>query len=491
MASKHAARLGGDDYQHLYSWWLVLGLKLPDEHIQKVIVENREAGSVDDVTVHYEPNLKRADRFYQIKYHVDAAKTYSAKAFQAELLQKFWNTWHQLRQNNPDRMVELYLVSNWSWDRKEKPTIWINSATGHIDVHEFFSAFAEPVATIRQNWQEQLRASDEEFKAFIGCLYLRLQLSEPILKHELIVERMKRLKLKTDKGALSDAFDIVPQWIKDGKHEITLQRLEEALNRSNLYLPEEQERYISIYVETIARIQPERTPDYSFKWMNYFIDGDKAGEKGHQLKDPANWNKLLNELYKTRNAINQRSTCRLIRVSGKSRLCAWFAFGFTFSSVADYTLELDIPHQQWRTDAEASADFSLSIADGQDPLYGETIAGTGNTLAIGISAETKSDQDIRRYLEQQNEQVNALLLLQTNPGRLRDAGDAVALANSVKRYASAFVKQHAAQRLLLFYLGPTSGACFIGYRLNKVCPEIQIMEYQPGQGYAPSFRLTS
>ena len=179
-------------------------------------------------------------------------------------------------------------------------------------------------------------------------------------------------------------------------------------------------------------------------------------------------------------------------MSGKSRLSPWFAFGFTFSSVADYTIELEIPGQHWRTDAEASADFSLSVADGQDPLYGKTIAGTGNTLAIGISAETTSDQDIRRYLrEQQNEPINALLLLHTNPDRLRGAGDAVALANSVKRYASAFVKQHAAQRLLLFYLGPASGACFIGHRLNKVCREIQIMEYQPGQGYAPSFRLTS
>lgn len=386
-------------------------------------------------------------------------------------------------------MVELYLVSNWSWDRKEKPTLWIDPATGCIDVDEFFSASTGPVATIRQNWQEQLGASKEEFKAFISSLYLRLQYSEPILRYELIAERMKRLKLRTDIGALFNAVDIVRQWIKDEKHEITVQRLDAALNRFNLHLPEEQERCIAIHMETIAKTKPERTPDYSFDWLDYFVDGDKPGEKGHQLKDPANWNKLL---YETRNEINQKTTCRLIKVGGKSRLCAWFAFGFTFSSVADYTIELEIPHQQWRTDAEASADFSLSVADGQDPLYGKTIAGTGNTLAIGISADTKSDQDIYRYLQQQqNEQINALLLLHTNPGRLRGAGDAVALANSVKRYASAFVKQHAAQRLLLFYLGPAGGACFIGHRLNKVCREIQIMEYQPGQGYAPSFRLTS
>jgi hypothetical protein len=182
----------------------------------------------------------------------------------------------------------------------------------------------------------------------------------------------------------------------------------------------------------------------------------------------------------------------LIKAGGKSRLSPWFAFGFIFSSVADYTIEIEIPTQQWRTDAEENPNFSLIVADGQDPLYGETITGLGNTVAIGISLETTFGEDVQRYLqEQQNEQVNSLLLVHTNPAKLNQAGDAIALANQVKRYASAFVKQHAAQRLLLFYRGPVSGACFIGHRLNKVCREIQIMEYEPAQGYIPSFCLTS
>jgi hypothetical protein len=256
--------------------------------------------------------------------------------------------------------------------------------------------------------------------------------------------------------------------------------------------PEEQERSITIHMETITKTKPTRMPDYSFDWLDYFVDSGRPGEKGHQLKDPKNWHKLLHELYAVRNEINQETTCRLIKAGGKSRLSPWFAFGFIFSSVADYTIEIEIPTQQWRTDAEENPNFSLIVADGQDPLYGETLTGLGNTVAIGISLETTFGEDVQRYLqEQQNEQVNSLLLVHTNPAKLNQAGDAIALANQVKRYASAFVKQHAAQRLLLFYRGPVSGACFIGHRLNKVCREIQIMEYEPAQGYIPSFCLTS
>jgi CBASS immunity sensor of nucleotide second messenger signals len=52
----------------------------------------------------------------------------------------------------------------------------------------------------------------------------------------------------------------------------------------------------------------------------------------------------------------------------------------------------------------------------------------------------------------------------------------------------AFLKRWQARRLLVFYFGPLSGACFLGHRLNAVCQEVQIMEDQQ-PGYAPSFTL--
>src|SRR5438045_5045702 len=135
--SDPAPILAGFDYQHLYSWWLILGLKLPDENVQKIIVENVHASHVDDVTTHsepkpldavtinYEPGTTQPDRFYQVKYHVDHRKAYSSKNLikatpgQKSLLEKFWLTWKKLRLQTPGREVELYLISNWVWADKD------------------------------------------------------------------------------------------------------------------------------------------------------------------------------------------------------------------------------------------------------------------------------------------------------------------------------------------------------------------------------------
>ena len=125
-------------------------------------------------------------------------------------------------------------------------------------------------------------------------------------------------------------------------------------------------------------------------------------------------------------------------------------------------------------------------------LNGEVLDSEGSTVAVGISVTGSLDEDVRAYLAHRTERVSALLLLRPEGelGRkcLRSAGDVIALADKVKNYVRAFVKKWAATRLLLFYFGPLSGACFMGHRLNAVCQEIQIMEDQQ-PGYAPSFLL--
>ena len=42
--------------------------------------------------------------------------------------------------------------------------------------------------------------------------------------------------------------------------------------------------------------------------------------------------------------------------------------------------------------------------------------------------------------------------------------EAVAMADRVKKTVRAFVKYHGAMQVLLRYLGPLSGVCFIGIR---------------------------
>lgn len=501
MSSRHAARIGGDDYQHLYSWWLALGLKFQDQKIAKVTIEDKDARSVDDVTVQYEVGTNVPDRFYQIKYHVDSRDEYSAERLvdpgqsKESMLEKFWYTWQHLRKDTPERKVELYLVSNWTWGQDGLGE-WVGGLTDRINVDKFLAP--KPSANIqhiRTLWQKKLKANDQDFREFIGCLHFRLGYSASVLVNEQVVERMRHLGLKTDLASLKVNSSIVRDWLKKGQHEITLETLNRTLKEYNLHLPVEEDRCVTIYMESIEAQKYEREPDDTLAWRDYFTDRTD-GKGGHQLKDPKNWNAvLLPQLYALADKINRETDCRFLRVRGKARNSCWFAFGSVFSEVASYTLEVgQAPGVFWRTDAQASKSFSFRITSENASPYGEVLhEKESDTVAIGISINDQLDESVRRYLiEKSDEKVAALLLLTKNDSkqRIQNAGEVVALAESVKLYARALVNHWRARRLLVFYLGPSGGACFIGHQLNAIRAEIQIMEDQD-PGYEPSFLLSN
>ena len=251
--------------------------------------------------------------------------------------------------------------------------------------------------------------------------------------------------------------------------------------------PENPQRsFTLVHLSTIASQDFESTPDYTLDWRPYFSGAES--KRDHQLSDPADWNaRLLPELYALEAKINKRPP--LVRVYGRARLSAWFAFGYVFAEVANYTLDVEQKGDFWRTDTPKSLDFSLASTNDDGSGRGQPLDGAGGTVAVGISVNRPLDQQVNDYFKDRGEPVAALLLLKTAPDHLRNARDAVALAELAKRHISTFADTWNAQRLLFFYAGPASAACFIGHRMNAVCREIQVMEHT-NPGYAPSFLLT-
>ncbi len=163
--------------------------------------------------------------------------------------------------------------------------------------------------------------------------------------------------------------------------------------------------------------------------------------------DPADWNgKMMPELQALEARVSSETKKRLVRARGLARLSAWFAFGHVFCEVAGYTIEVDQQGQFWQTDATPSADFTLS-SNGPD---GEAIDADGETVAVGVSVSGDLEGDIRRHLEHRTQKVKAVLFVRPtrNLDRhcLRDAADAVALADGVKTMMREFAKRHGAKR---------------------------------------------
>lgn len=503
MANQVIPRLTGDDYQHLYSWYQVLSLLRPRDCVKRVRVEDADAGSIDDVTLFHERGAdNRAEVyefFFQVKYHENQKQSYStdvlleANGKSRSLLQKFWDTWKRLRTDDPTRRIELYLVSNWSWHPEaDKIGQCISGQDDRLASAFFDSGPKSDIGKQRERWRKHLDASADDFTAFAKTLHFRLGEGSWRQLNELVAQRMEHLRLKHDDNALAISAGIVRDWIRSKRGDITIDVLEKVLKERDLYAPDSAEACATVYLNTIKERMFDLRPDFILDWRRYFVG--TSDNKGHQLEDPRNWNTaLLPELRSVAHQVSTATPCRLIRARGLARLSAWSAFGFVFSEVGGFTIEVEQQDAHWRTDVEPSPNFKLIAAEEVFATSGGVAHDAPTTVACGVSVTGALDEDVRRHLGATPELgVSALLLLRPDRelGRsaLQSAGDAVALARRTKTQMRDFVKRFNATRLLLYYFGPLSGACFIGHQLNAVCRQIQVMEDQQ-PGYAPSFLL--
>lgn len=458
--------------------------------MRSVIVEDPDAAHVDDITTLYGSSANRPDVFMQVKYHTDQRGQYSTNfllqketANSRSLLEKFFTTWKKLKKDA--RQVELQLISNWSWDGADDIRDCIQGKDTALSSEFFTASVKSKVGKTRERWRNHLRAEPEEFGAFARTLRFRVGFDCFDEVAERVAERMDHLSLKCDAAALGASVGAVRDLIKWGPSEVDAARLDELLQRYDLVRPAESERASAVYLTTVKTQQFEIAPDFHLDWRRYFAGDDT--KKGHAVIDTESWNEqMLPELQRVEAELNGQHSPRLIKARGLARLSAWFAFGHTFSDVARYTMEVDQQGKLWRSDA--SPTDVEAVESGREVIVG----GDTSAVAVGISVSGELDGDVRGYLNNGCAAAN-ILFLRANRGLGRDvfrtAGDVVGFAKTAKERMRAFVKHHRAYRLLLFYFGPLSGACFIGHQLNAVAREIQIMEDQQ-PGYAPSFLLT-
>jgi hypothetical protein len=490
MANQVAARLAGDDYQHLLAWDHLLELLIPARRVQRVTIEDPDAGFVDDITIICEPTASRPDRFLQVKYHVDQRNQYStdifleAKPTGRSLLRKFHESWSLLRRT-PDRPIELRLVTNWTWDPTDHLRDCILGVDNALSEHFFTSTAGSHIGKARGRWQEHLSLANEEFRAFAGTLRLRLGFDCAQELEDRVSERMMHLGLRHDHSALLTGTGIVRELIKTSRRDLTRGDVEALLAQHDLYAPSPSEQATTVYLSTVKQQKFDLPPDFLLDWRQYF-EGD-AQKKGHAVLDPSSWNaQMLPSLQTLERELNDTSAARHIRARGLARLSAWFAFGHTFSDVARYTIEVDQQGRLWRTDASPSSftvgEHTREVIEGGD----------SSAVAVGISVTGALEGDVLAHLSA-TRAAGTVLFLRPDRDLGRDcfssAADVAAFARATKDRIRAFVKEHEARRLLLFYFGPLSGACFLGHQLNAVVRDIQIMEDQQ-PGYAPAFLLT-
>lgn len=485
MARQSAARLEGNRYQHLYSWYELLQLLSQDSPYGYGVVEHPQAGSADDVTLFAKAGSGKASKFTQVKWHVDHRDAYSFDSLievtsgSRSLLQKLFDSWKKLRTGGS---VEIWLVSNWPAD----PTLGrFIDARGHTLSEEFFACGpATNAGQARERWKEGLGADDEELRAFCRALRFRLGFGSITDLEEMVDDRMARFKLRTGTNPRAAAIDQVATWIEVGEGEKRITRevlLEVVQSRNLLQLIAPEEPPVSLWIHGWAKRRYDRPPTIELDWTEYF---DRATRR---VPDQRIWDKvLLLDLTHAREQLAKRRDSSYIDFRGKLPLTAVLAVGAAFPEVGGYSFRAEQPTRGetflWKSNAQPSDRFFKVVEEQGAP---------GEDLLVAFCVTGPAWEDVER-LYQESGKFRAVIYaeIDTGPsdGALASDADATALAIRGKELIRKYQQKYRASRTHLVLYGPSAFCLFLGQRLNAIGTIVGYERTMDG-GYRPSVSL--
>jgi hypothetical protein len=483
MGEQSAARLAGDDYQHLYSWFELLQLLPLDSPYSHGFVEHPQAGSADDVTLHPE-NQGRAAKYIQVKFHVDHRAAYSGEklvetqaAEARSVLHKLFDSWRELKQKEPGG-VEIWLVSNWA-STEDLGRFLLESYSLSRD---FYTGGPRSQAgKIRSLWAKELGTSPEGLAEFCRALRLRLGFSGLEELTERVDERMKLNGLRLGKVPQDLAIAIVREWIQaGGKNKwITRKELEQAIAERGLRTAPTEHPKANLTIHGWDRRHFDIQPTIELDWTKFF-DFDSR-----KVPDQETWtDTLIPQLKKAKAKLAQLAGPNPLEFRGKLPLSALLQVGRTFPETGGYRFRVEQPTAGetflWRSDVPSGV-FDLEVSE-------TAVPGIGRDLLFSLSITGDASNDVRHLLA---EDPRFRMWVDVKPKQgatstvLKSAGDAVSIAVQCKELMRDYRTRSNAKRIGLVLYCPASLALFLGQRLNAL-GEIIAYERRVSGGYQKS-----
>jgi hypothetical protein len=480
MGEQSAARLAGDDYQHLYSWFELLQLLSPESAYSHGYVEHPHAGAADDVTLHPKDN-RRAAKYVQVKFHVDHSAAYSGSklvevqaAEARSVLHKLFDSWRMLKEREPGG-VEIWLVSNWA-STEDLGEFLLESFCLSKD---FFTGGPKSNAgKLRRLWVERLGTTEEELSEFCRALRLRLGFSGMSELTERVDERMKLHGLRMGKVPQDLSISIVRGWIRAGGENKRISRLEleKAIAEKGLRADATEIPKANLTIHGWDRRYFDVPPTIELDWTRFF-DIESRSIPTQQV-----WaDELIPELKRAKAQLADVPGANFIEFRGKLPLSALLVVGRALPEAGGFRLRVEQPTggetHLWRSDVPASR-FDLTVSE--TPIEGE-----GKDLLVSISLTGDAANDVRRLLSEDSRfkvWVDVKPAAGPSSTSVKSASEATAIAMQVKELMRQTRIRSGAQRIGLILYSPASVALFLGQRLNAL-GEVIAYERRIAGGY--------
>jgi SMODS-associated and fused to various effectors sensor domain len=476
--SASAARLIGDDVQHLVGLYWALKALLSGETILSVALEARRAGNVDDVVVKRHPGTP--DTYYQVKTSVDDRHPANAAwlmqpspAKGPSILQKFYGSWRTITASGG--AVELALVTTRGIDPGD-------AVLRLCDRHETVATGlrqASPrslAGRARAEWANHLGVSEAQLLDFLSVLRFLHHGSEASWR-ERVQTVMQGLGLRHDDQAVTIGLAEVRDWVKDGRRELTVDQLREAINRLDLRIAEPEALLV---VQALGQHPRAEDAVVALDWVTDF-EGDNPRTR-RRPHDTGMWNgKFRTELHDAAHRIKVQGYTRVL-VQGNMRLPCWFAVGAEFSSVAGFAVACQRGSSTW---SSTTAPSPCSLAHAEAVLLDQ-----GDDLAIGLAIATDPSEDVLAYLRSVRIPVSAYICLSPADGAsgvaVRDEHAAIGLAREIRQQIREQCRTRGVKRLHLFLAMPSGLALLLGHLWDRL-PTTLIYADLVIDGYEPAF----
>jgi SMODS-associated and fused to various effectors sensor domain len=478
--SASAARLRGDDYQHLFAWYHALRALDPSSGVTGVEVEAVDAGNVDDLVVR---RSNGADEFYQVKYSVDASSPINHDWFVTPTskggtspLTKFWKSWKTL--SNHAHAPHLALFTNRALDLND-PLLKLRD--GHLGRLMPRAGEANPGSEAgkrRKAWADHLAVSESDLLEMLSNFDILTDQGAHAMLVTSTADRMAAMQLRYDDDGVAHGIEIARSWVTSGTRTVVdrtaiAAEIERRKLRGDI-------RRASLVVEGIDRWPFAEAATASANWVDLFV-GDEPRVR-RQLRDPTQWNgRIRDDLRRAESRVRGMGYDRVL-VRGYMRLPSWFAVGAHFADSRGYRVATEQRGQLWSSDAESA---ECDVVTEHRNLDG------GDDLALALSVTNDLSVDVENHVRSAALPIGRFVHIAVSPRlgheAITSAGHARAWALKVRELVREEVRKAPIPRLHLFMSGPAGAALLLGHIWNRV-PSTQLYE-DLNPGYAPTILI--
>lgn len=478
LASPSAARLTGDDYQHIFT--LMQAVRLLREDVWGVTgirMEAGEAGNVDDLVVEYRdlPTL-----YHQVKFSRVAGEPLEHSWFtdpdgrRQSPLQRFRESFLALTEGKT--RPRMALITNRAVAPGDPILSNLEGLDGRLVPRLATAAPAGASGKARASWAKHLGISEEELLEMLDHLEIHASMGTLEILRDRCSETMLAAGLRGDVEAVTLGHSAIRELIEQGHENLDAEAMRQLVERLRLAVDKATG---ALEVAAIDRSPYPEAASVALDWVDRY-EGEEPRARRRLLDADSSVPAMRDDLGLARARLAAAGYSQ-VRVAGAFRLDVAFAVGAELADTAGFQLSIRQRSELWSSDGDATP-FELAI----EPVD----IGQGSDLGVCLSISNEVGLEVADYIESNDLPVGRLVSLSPIAGSARDAVKDAAQARGCTRAALTALRAeaHGAEAIHLFLSTPAGLALLIGHAWNRL-PETRVYaDLSPG--YEPTFRIS-